>query len=129
MPPPELDGRHQKCVLWAKSSEDSMGEVKVSKPTEIDVRWNDTHRETTDADGNTVLADATVVVDRDIEVGSLMKLAKLKDISNARTTGAGISGLVQVVRFNKTPDVKGRFYYRECFLQRFKDVLPQITGV
>lgn len=113
--------RHQKAVLWAANGFDNYGEPKVHGPVEIAVRWEEEGQEALDAQGNNIAIDASVVVDREIPVGSIMWLGRLRDVADPPVN------LNQVVSFNKIPDVKGRTFRRTALLIRYSDALPSLA--
>jgi hypothetical protein len=119
VPPIERSHRRQKAVLWAPlPGVDNYGERRVTAPREILVRWTDTLASAGGTQGGSAPHDATVIVGEEIPVGSIMWLGALADWSPA----AG--GLMQVVRYGKTPDVKNRFVARQVALRRYSDKLP-----
>lgn len=123
MPTPEVAYLRQKAVLWPARFYDDYGQPKIDSSVEIKVRWITKRSETLDPQGNTVQLDATVVVDRDIAIGSTMWLGKLADWYGTGS-GGDASEVMQVVTFAKTPDLKGRAIRREVGLMRFRDSLP-----
>lgn len=119
MPNPESTHRKQKAVLRAASgSYNDYSVVKVTAAVEISVRWEERKDEVLDANGNTIGRDALAVVNQDIVVGSIMWLGLLKNFTNT------IGNLMQVIVFDKTPDIKGRKFCRTVSLIRFSDKMP-----
>lgn len=119
MPPLESLDRHQYALLWEKVPKtevqyDNYGEPIVRDPIQILVRWNDGRNETVDQQGATIAYDATVVVDRDIPIGSMMWLGRKQDYRITDTK-------LQVIHVSTTPDLKNRNYRREVFLSRLHD--------
>ena len=121
MPHQETTSRHQKAVLWAANGTDDNGDVEVDAAVEIDVRWEEKRTETLDPAGNTIAADATVVVNQDIAVGSIMWPGELEDVADPPVD------LWQVIDFNKIPDVKGRAQRRTVMLMRHSNELPELA--
>lgn len=121
MPHQETTSRHQKAVLWAASGFDDNGKVKVAAAVEINVRREEKRTETLDPTGNTIAADATVVVNQDIVVGSIMWLGELEDVADPPVN------LWAVIDFNKIPDIKGRAYRRTVMLMRHSNELPELA--
>lgn len=84
------------------------------------VRWVDKRSVIMAKDGSTIAIDAQVVVAQDIPVNSILWLGTLDDWFG---TGSGITapdeGLVIVRGVTKTPDIKGRAYYRTLAVQRW----------
>lgn len=127
MPPIETAWRYDKAVLWPVLTKlgrivtDSHGRPRVStNPVELDVRWEDTETEALDPEGNTVRIDATVVVDREIVPGSLMRKGELADWTG---TGSGNEDTeVMVVKtYQRVEDIKGRHVRRVVGLARFRN--------
>ena len=123
MPAPEIFHRHQKAVLWAFDHYDDDGQPVVSSTAvEIDVRWEKTRREVVGPQGVPIATDATVAVDQDIAIGSLMWEGSINDIPG--TSEVPESDLYQVINFQKVPDIKNRYIRRVVTLMRFNDTLP-----
>lgn len=121
MPSLEVSSRHQKAVLWAASSHDDYGNPLVDAAAEITVRWVEKRTEGVGPNGEAIAIDATVVVDQEIAVGSIMWLGAKDDLPDTPTN------LKQVVAYNQTPDIKGREFYRTVSLIRYSDTLPTLA--
>lgn len=121
MPPQETTSRHQKAVLWAANGFDNNGEVKIDAAVEVDVRWEEKQTESLDPTGNTIRSDATVVVDQDIVIGSIMWKGILDDVTTPPVD------LWQVINFSDIPDVKGRVDRRLALLIRYSNELPELA--
>lgn len=132
MPYPELSYRRQKAVLLAATDPNDYpeandyGETKVdtTDPVEIKVRWVQTKREAIDPQGNVIAIDATVIVDREVVVGSKLWLGPLADYYG---TGGDDVEFVEVVSVARTPDLKNRAIRRELGVRRFRGTLPSNT--
>ena len=122
MPQVELQSRYQKCVLWAKAGVDPLGRYTVLAPVELTVRWEEKRRQATDPKGNTIGIDATVILDQEIAVGSVMRLGRLADLP------AVPDNLKQVAMFNDITDIKGRSAFRTVGLIRYDESLPAIVS-
>lgn len=121
MPAIETSDCHQKAVLWAATGVDGYGNPIVSAAVEIDVRWEEERRESIDAFGNPIALDASVVVDREIAIDSILWLGELIDLPDPPTD------LKKVVSRSAVPDVKGRSFRRKVSLVNFSDELPTIA--
>lgn len=125
MPSLEVGSLKQKAVLWAAAAPasreyDDYGERKVYPEVGINVRWEEGLTEQIDSTGQAIAVDAIVVVDQDIEVGSILWEGELG-------TQASIPiNLKEVVSFSKVPDIKGRKFRRVCGLRKYSDELPTL---
>ena len=119
MPDIEREDRWQKAVLMeavrrGAASYDDFGQPVITAPEELDVRWVWKQTMMTGPQGKPISVDATVVVGREVELGSKMWLGTLADWLG---TGTGSSlesdnpddSLMEVVAIKITPDLKGRF--------------------
>jgi hypothetical protein len=123
MPPLETMDRKQDAVLWEKNGVSDDGEYTVTaNAVALKVRWEDVRREVVDAQGNTIGTDATVVVNRRIEIGSWLWPGKLSSLGNPVVPPT--SGLFRVIVYNETPDIKNRNIRRTVTLMRSNDTLP-----
>lgn len=112
---------HQKAVLWSNTGKNNYGEVTVGTATEINVRWEETQSDITDANGQTVAVTAEVAVDREITVGSIMWEGAEADLPDAPTN------LKQVLSYQEVPDIKGRTFRRIVLLGKYGNTLPDST--
>ena len=125
MPNIEEDCRFQKALLWeATANYDRKGKRKVSAAVELDVRWENKQQDILDPLGNTISVDATVVVDRDIPVGSIMWEGGTADVPG--TSGIPPGDFLYVAVYEKIPDIKNRHHRKRVFLVRSTDALPEI---
>jgi hypothetical protein len=108
-------------VLWAAAGADNYGVQQVSAAVELSVRWDQTATHAVNAQGATEGYDATVIVDREIAVGSIMALGTIESIGDTPTD------LKVVKRLQKTPDLKGRKFHYVASLQNYNDSLPTIV--
>lgn len=120
MPAIETAFRKQQAVLWARVGEDPYGEPKVAPPVELKVRWTWVQRQSLDPGGKTVVTDATVVLDRDVPMNSIMWEGRLEDWAD------GVE-LYEVVSWRKTPGLKRGRFRRLAGLARFRSKLPQVV--
>jgi hypothetical protein len=125
MPGVEIHSVKQTALLWTKGATvDDWGVMSVESAIAIPVRWLNTTQDSLDPQGNRVTVDATAVVDRDIAEGSLMWLGSFDDLPG--TASVPETGLMEVVKFEKTPDLKGRKFYRSVSLKRHSNTLPPL---
>lgn len=118
MPSVETFGRTEKAVLWRLGDPNRHGEPTVYDPVELDVRWEETRVDVlSPLTGQMVTKLANVVVDTEIEIGSLMWRGELVDV--------GATGdFRQVIEYRETKDVKGRNVRRVVGLCRYQNSLP-----
>ena len=111
----------QKATYWAAgATSTSTGKKKVAAAVEIDCRWEDGQSDALNGSGEAIRLDATVVVDRDVAVGSLFWLGEKADWS------ASVGGLYEAVTFSDTPDIRGKHFRKVVGLIRYNDKLPPI---
>lgn len=122
MPSIESQNRFQDTTLWTPSGVDRNGELTVNSPVNIKTRWDASLTASINETGTPTASNGTVVVDIDVEEGSIMRLGLIADLPNPVTTG-----LYEVVSFNKVPDIKGRKFHRTVTLKRYKGQLPTVV--
>lgn len=106
MPSLEAGDLHQKIVIWPQESYDENGRPTLDDAVEINARYETTLEQTVANAVSSINSDSTIVVDRDIEIGTQVRLGSLASISNP------IDKLLEVVNFVKVPDLKGRNFRR-----------------
>ena len=126
MPHMELSYRRQKAVLWEATGVDDYNEPIVSAPEELDCRWVNKRREMVGNDGTPIAVDATVVVDREIPINSLMWEGSLDDLPAGTSFTVADGQIMKVLLCNRTPDIKARVNRYTAGLMRFRDVLPEV---
>lgn len=133
MPAVETMDRWQKAVLWPAVL-DQAGRVLFSRhgeplvsttPVEVYTRWENCLKQILLPNGNVVQITATVVVNRDVDIGSRMWLGGLDDLPG--TAFLPETGVNYVYGFDSTPDIKNRFQRKTLLLTRDKDSLPSST--
>ena len=112
----------QHAVYWAKGTPDSYGQPTVSAGIAIKVRWELSSGETLNATDDRVATVGTVVVDRDINEGSILWEGELDD----HVSGTS-KNYYRVIAFSKIPNIKGKNPRRVVTLQRHGDSLPTIA--
>src|SRR5262245_40593704 len=123
MPGLETMDRYQRAVMWERSRINRQGEpVYGNPPIEIFVRWNDKKRLVLQPDGSTIAYDASIVLNRILQIDSVVWLGRLDDLGDPVTPPN--SGLFFVKAMDKTPDIKNRFQRFEAMLMRYKGTLP-----
>ena len=116
----ETSNLHQKAVYWAATGhEDNNGEQIVTATNiQINVRWETKRNEFTGPRSNTVAFDELAVVDREITIGSILRLGALLDLPSP------LNNLRKVVDYSEIPDVKNRAKRRVVLLIKRSDRLP-----
>jgi len=120
MPGPESNLRFQTAVYWKASGHDNYGQPKVTTPVEIQVRWEKGRNESTGPNGELQAIDGTLVVDREIPIGSILWLGVLADYVSTDTK-------MQVLDYKETPDIKNRNVHRAVTVKRYTDTLPTLA--
>jgi hypothetical protein len=120
MPVLERSDLKQRAVLWPKVGYDTFGQPAVGPPQEIPVRWSWTHRESIDAQGNTISIDADVVTTFPLVIGSHLWLGTLNDWN----LGSGQTNydMCECKTVPDTPDIKGRVHRYTGQLMRLHDL-------
>ena len=122
MPFEGLRGRTTKAAYWPCVGRDHTGQpVLDANPTDLSVRWDDAVRTVLGPDGTPIAIDATVIVDRDIPMGSAFWKGSLQDLPGSAQEPD--RDVFEATTFNNVPDFRGRFAYREVGLIRKRDTL------
>jgi hypothetical protein len=107
--------RKQTAVYWALSSIDEYGAEVYLSPVEIACRWEDVSEQFLDAEGNTVMSNAQVYVDRDMILGSVLMLGELTDITDAVNIKEN-AGAWEVRRYDNLPNLKATEFLKTAML-------------
>jgi len=73
-------------------------------------------------DDTPINVNGRIVVDLDIAEGSLVREGKVADLPDDVT-----DGILEVIAFDKTADIKVRDYRRVCTIRKYKSSLPTIV--
>ena len=122
MPAVEITGLKQKAVLWRLAGYSSDGNPTVYDPEEINTRWDDGDSQILGKDGSPISINASIMVEGEIDLGSLLWKGKLADLP------ASPSPLVEVMGLEVVPDIKIRKYQRTLSCSRYGKPLPDIVG-
>ena len=112
------------AVYWEATGVDDYNNPTILSNVGIEIpcRWTEGLAETLDAKGNVIAADASVVVDRELAIGSVMWLGKLVDLPDPPTD-------LKYIKFRKaTSDIKGRNTRRTVLLMKYSDTLPTVES-
>jgi hypothetical protein len=114
--------KKQTAVYWPSETSESAGDAfddygkpVVADPIEIDCRWEDVSEEFSDATGTRQISRAKVYVDRDVDVGGILMLGELTDITDEVNIKEN-DGAFEIRRFDKLPNLKATEYLRTAFL-------------
>lgn len=132
MPALELLGRHQRAAVWQRTGNDRHGEVIVSAPTDMKVRWEEGERDVQQGDGTVIRIQGTITPHIELPMGSILWLAPdPRTDAVEQWYGLGSagddSGLMIVVTKDWGQDLKGRHNRYEYGLAKYRDTLPTVT--
>lgn len=122
MPPLERAGLIGKAVVWEFSARTRNNEIRVKTPYEIDVRWDASSSQVRDQTGKLVRTDATIFLDQQIPIDSIMWQGMYDDLDNPP------DNLFIVVSNDYTQDTRGINTERHVNVARYHNVLPPILG-
>ena len=111
----------QTAVYWANPVADGFGGFTFDAPVELSsdndnaVRWEETQEKFVDSIGEEHLSRAIVYLTDDVEVGEYLMLGELADLDSSQNP-EGQEGAYRVMRFSKTPNVRGTQYERKAWL-------------
>lgn len=111
--------RKQTAVWWGQmgQSPDGTGQPVLAAPVEISCRWEDSQKEYIKKDGTNTVSNAVVYVDRDMEVGDLLRLGPISSLTDLTAEGAkNNSSVFEVAVFEKLPNLKNTENLRTCLL-------------
>jgi len=112
----------QTCVYWALASSESgglayddYGQPVVTDPVEIECRWEDVNEEFIDATGTKQTSRAKVYVSQDVDVGGILMLGELTDITDDDNPKEN-DGAWEIRKFDKLPNLRVTEFLRTAFL-------------
>jgi len=106
----------QDAVYWAPLSElTEFGKPDWEAGIEIKCRWEDVVKEIIAPNGETVLSNSTLIVDRDLKVKGVLMLGDLDSTVDDDDPKEN-DGAFEIIQIGKTPDFKGRKFLREAYL-------------
>ena len=114
--------RKQDVVVWKFSGFDDEGQVTVSSPVAMKVRIEEKTRETLDSKGITVTTFMDINISSEVPVGSLVWLGKKSALP------VTVTGILQVIDRDNTPDIKGRNFDKWVGVQKYGDRQPVIAS-
>lgn len=110
-----------KAVYWELGTLDMYGQPTLNTPVELSVRWEHGLAQEILPQTNPQSVDATVWVKQDVTVGSMMWIGALTDLPTP------VTDVLEIVEFQKIPDIKGRAYERAALLRRYANSLPTVS--
>lgn len=125
MPPLEEMDRHDTAVLWPATGLDRYGKPTIGSPVELTpedgtgVRWVAKKKQIMSPQGQPVGVDVTVILDREVPIGSKMWKGALEDWDDEAQTD-----VMEVVAYEGAEDLKGRHTTHSVMLKRHGDDLP-----
>lgn len=122
MPSLEQMDRNQWALWWDPVGVDEHNRRTFRPPAAFRVRWVQKRRELTNAQGDTLVTDGTVVLGRDIPVGSLLWLGEEADWYGTGSNNED-DRVMEVISVDKTPDLKGRVTRYEATVMRYTDTI------
>ncbi len=102
---------NQTATYWAKDGEDDFGNTSFSSPQTIECRWEDNSEMFRDDNGNEVMSNAVVYVNKDLELEGYLYLGD--NDANDPTT---LDNAREIRKFEKMPSVDGSEYQRKAWL-------------
>lgn len=114
--------RKQIAVYWALAStesagsdHDDYGQPVVTDPVEIKCRWEAKSEEFIAANGTKTTSRAVVYVDRDVDVGGILMLGELTDITDEEDPKEN-EGAWEIKRFDNTPNLRATEFLKTAYL-------------
>jgi hypothetical protein len=95
--------RKQTAVWWARLAPDHCGAFVFADPVEIDCRWDDRQEEYRNTEGQILLSQAVVYVDREMTVGDKLKKGDLESNMDDPKT---LDGAFEIKSFQQIPNLK-----------------------
>jgi hypothetical protein len=92
----------QDAVYWGTPVDDGYGTKTYATPVEIKVRWEDRLKTISDRDGREIVADITVLVTQDLDLGGYLYLGSLDDL-DSDPVPADVEGAFEILSFEKIP--------------------------
>jgi hypothetical protein len=103
----------QKAVWWAVAGVDDFGQPEFADPVQVDCRWTQKLKTVLDSQGNEVLANSEVMVDRDMAPGDFLR----EGVQESDDTNGPLAvGAHEIISWEKIPDLKAQEYVRKAYL-------------
>lgn len=114
---PETAGRTTTAILWASIGTDQRGRPLLDEPREIKLRFLEGSGEALLSSSGENTRPAIAVVAEDVPVRSAIWVGCLDEWYEEGSAGNNVN-VLEVVNFEKVPDIRGRNHYREITLIR-----------
>jgi hypothetical protein len=108
--------RKQTAIYWEFSANDEYGKPQFEEPVEIDCRWIDISEEFLDSKGNRQISNSKVYVDRDMILGSILKLGNVADMDSGVDNPLLQDSAYQIRKIEKLPNFKATEFLRTVYL-------------
>jgi hypothetical protein len=113
----DIPERNQWLVYWAHTGQvDTQGKPIWGAPEQVACRWSDETVEFVDMSGAKQASKAVVYPDRDLVVGSYVRLGRLADTPELADPEAPENDAQLVKSWKKVPDWDAEFFLRKAFL-------------
>jgi len=108
---------NQTAVYWASPTQDGYGGFTWSSPVEIDCRWQNSTKVITTGNGDEIVCKAIVYVNQDVDEEGMLYLGDLDDLDSGQEADPmTVDGAYKILRFDKSPTVRGDAYLRKVYL-------------
>ncbi len=98
--------RRQFAIYWSQQSgPGEYGQRAFNNPVEIRCRWDDVQKEVRNAQGETVMSSADVIVDRDMKPGDMLELGHLDSSTPNDPLDSG-SAAVEIAAMSRIPPLR-----------------------
>jgi len=108
----------QTAVFWALTGSDGRGGLTFAAPIEVKVRWELKNEFFVDNEGNEILSEAVVYVDRITREGGWLFEGELADIDSSvdETVPQKVSESKQIKKFHKLPNFEASKFLNTAIL-------------
>lgn len=107
----------QTAVYWGSPTNDGYGSFTYDDPVEISVRWQDKTEIIKDSKGQEQVSRAEVYLTQDVDEQGILYLGTLDDLDSAQEDSPfTIDGAYIIMKFEKSPNIKGTEFVRKAYL-------------
>lgn len=115
--------RRQKAVYWSFAGLDQYGNPTVNSAIELSVRWEYGIAQEIKPNTDPQAVDATVWVDREVPLGSMLRKGKLSELGAVDTPDK----ILEVIEYQEIPSVQATMFERIVLVRRFAETLPTVV--